>query len=251
MIVPFETTTGTISAFRSTNGGQSWGRTATVSRIAFHTVAGGLRTSPLPTAEIDGAGKVYVAWEDCRFRASCSANDIVFSTSTDGGTWSAVARIPIDVPTSTVDHFIPGLGVDRSTSGSSAHLALTYYYYPDAGCTASTCQLDAGFISSPTGGATWGSPTQLAGPMSLSDIANTSQGSMVGDYISTSFNASGTAATVIAVGKPHTGSVFDEAMYSGVLSVASAAAATQVASSDRVLTPATGQGLGNAIVHKD
>ena len=57
---------------------------------------------------------------------------------------------------------------------------------------------------------------------------------------------------MFAVGKPHTGSVFDEAMYSpGLLSVASAAAATRVASSDRVLTPATGQGLGNAIVHKD
>ncbi len=252
VIVPFESTTGTISAFRSTNGGQSWSRAATVSRIAFHTVAGNLRTSPLPTAEIDNSGKVYVAWEDCRFRASCSANDIVFSTSTDGGTWSAVTRVPIDDVTSTVDHFIPGLGVDRSTTGSGAHLALTYYYYPDAGCTAATCQLDTGFISSPNGGATWGSPTQLAGPTLLADIANTSQGSMVGDYISTSFNSSGTAATVFAVGKPHTGSVFDEAMYSpSLLSVASAAAATRVASSDRVLTPATGQGLGNAIVHKD
>ena len=54
---------------------------------------------------------------------------------------------------------------------------------------------------------------------------------MVGDYISTSFNSGGTAATVFAVGKPHTGSVFDEAMYSpGLLSVASAAAVTRVAS---------------------
>jgi hypothetical protein len=252
VIVPFETITGNISAFRSTDGGQTWSKASTISRIAFHPVAGDLRTSPLPSAEIDGAGKVYTAWEDCRFRASCSSNDIVFSTSSDGVNWSAVTRVPIDDVTSTVDHFIPGLGVDRATSGSGAHLALTYYYYPDAACTVTTCQLEVGFISSPSGGATWGPPTTpLAGPMSLADIAATSQGPMVGDYISTSFTSAGTAVTVFAVGKPHTGP-FDEAMYSpGPLAVASAADATRVASSDRVLTPATGQGLGAAVVHRN
>ena len=55
-------------------------------------------------------------------------------------------------------------------------------------------------MSSPDGGAHWGAPTMLAGPMSLLDIAATSQGPMVGDYISTSFNAAGTAATVFAIG---------------------------------------------------
>ena len=73
----------------------------------------------------------------------------------------------------------------------------------------------------------------LAGPMALTDIADTSQGPMVGDYISTSFNAAGTAATVIAVGAPHTGSVFDEGMFapSTPLPVAGAAQATLEASS--------------------
>ena len=251
VVVPFETINGNISAFRSTDGGQSWSQAATVSRIAFHPVAGNLRTSPLPTAEVDGAGNVYVAWEDCRFRAGCSSNDIVFSRSADGATWPAVFRVPIDDVTTTVDHFIPGLGVDRATAGAGAHLALTYYYYPDAACTAATCQLDVGFISSPNGGANWGTATQLAGPMSLADIADTSQGPMVGDYISTSFTSTGTASTVFAVGKPHT-AAFDEAMYSpGPLSVASASAATLVASSDRVLTPATGQGLGAAVIHRE
>ena len=122
-------------------------------------------------------------------------------------------RIPIDAVGSGVDHFIPGLAVDPATSGAGAHLALTYYFYPDAACTPATCQLDVGYVSSPDGGAHWSAPTQLAGPMSLSDIAATSQGTMVGDYISTSFNAAGTAATVFAVGLPHTGSRFDEGMW--------------------------------------
>ena len=41
-------------------------------------------------------GTVFVAWEDCRFRAKCSSNDIVFSMSADGATWSDPARVPID-----------------------------------------------------------------------------------------------------------------------------------------------------------
>ena len=112
-----------IIAFRSTNGGASWSSTVTVATVTDHTVAGSLRTEPLPSAEIDAAGKVYVAWQDCRFRTRCSANDIVFSTSTDGVTWSAVTRVPIDTTTSGVDHFIPGLGVNPTTSGSTAQLA--------------------------------------------------------------------------------------------------------------------------------
>src|SRR5205823_2594199 len=104
-------------------------------------VAGGMRTSPLPSAEVDASGKVYVVWQDCRFRAGCSSNDIVISSSSDGKTWSAVSRIPIDTTTSTVDHFIPGIAVDPSTSGSTAHLGLSYYYFPVSNCTTSTCAL--------------------------------------------------------------------------------------------------------------
>ncbi len=40
-------------------------------------------------------------------------------------------RIPIDATTSTVDHFIPGIGVDPTTSGANAHLTIVYYYYPN------------------------------------------------------------------------------------------------------------------------
>jgi hypothetical protein len=147
--------------------------------------------------------------------------------------------------TSGADHFIPGLAVDKSTSGSTAHLALTYYFYPDATCNGG-CQLDTGFISSPDGGAHWSAPTQLAGPTPLFEIANTSQGRMVGDYISTSFNNSGTASTIFAVGLPQpTPSTFDEAMYTPTtpLTIAATTAATQPATTRPVLsTGGTGTG---------
>ncbi|MBA3339198.1 MAG: exo-alpha-sialidase, partial [Geodermatophilaceae bacterium] len=213
-----------ILAFRSINGGVSWSATTLVSQISDHTVAGGLRTGPLPSAEVDAAGRVYVVWQDCRFRTSCRANDIVLSTSTDGATWSTPARIPIDPVTSRLDHFIPGLAVDRNTSGASAHLALTFYFYPRRGCNVSTCSLSVGSTTSPNGGASWTTAVQIAGPMTLSQIANTSQGRMVGDYISTSFSG-GTAFGVFAVGRPPSGGLaFDEGIYTtspGVVAAAS------------------------------
>jgi hypothetical protein len=222
VVVPIDNANETaVRAFRSTNGGASWGSTVAVASIAAHTVAGGVRTSPLPSAEIDGSGKVYVAWQDCRFRASCSANDIVMSTSSDGLTWSAVRRIPIDSTTSGRDHFIPGLGVDKGTSGASARLGLTYHYYPRASCTSSTCQLYVGHVSSTNGGATWTAPTQVAGPMSISWLPRTSQGRMFGDYLSTSI-VSGKAFPVIPVAKSPAGSVFDQAMYAPVSGLATA-----------------------------
>jgi hypothetical protein len=199
-------------SFTSTDGGASWSAVTKIAAVRFHAPAGGIRAGILPTAEIDGSGKVYVVWPDCHFEAGCSANDLVFSTSTDGVNWSAVTRIPLDPVGSGVDHFIPGLAVDKSTSDGSAHLVVTFYFYPNTNCTTSTCQLDVGYATSADGGASWISNTKVAGPMSLSWLANTSQGVMVGDYISTSF-VGGPAFPAFAVAHAPTGSTFDEAIY--------------------------------------
>jgi hypothetical protein len=208
VLVPYLSNTGQIRSFRSINGGSSWNATVLVATAQDHVVAGSLRTETLPSAEIDAAGTAYVVWQDCRFQSGCPANDIVMSKSTSETTWGPVTRITSDGG----DHFIPGIGVDPTTSGSTASLGLTYYRYPTANCTSSTCQLTAGYTSSTNGGSTWSTPTQLAGPMSLSWIANTSQGRMVGDYISTSITG-GHAWSAIEVANAPSGSTFDEATY--------------------------------------
>jgi hypothetical protein len=212
VIVPFEDLNGTISTFTSTNGGTSWTSAVTVATLDTFFEPANIRTSPLPSAEIDGAGTMYVAWQDCRFESGCSANDIVFSTSSDGTSWSTVQRIPADVVGSGIDHFIPGIGVDKSTSGNTAHVALTYYYFTNANCT-TNCQLNVGYISSINGGASWSASQHLAGPMQLSWLASTSQGNMVGDYISTSIASSGNAFPAFEVAKAPVGSTFNEATY--------------------------------------
>jgi len=212
VVVPIESWTGLdMLAFTSTNGGASWGVTTIISTIADHLVAGNLRTSPLPSAAVDAAGTVYVVWQDCRFRIACASNDMILSTSTDGLTWTAPSRIPIDASNSTVDHFIPGLGVDPTTSGGSAHLGLTYYFYSSANCT-TKCALSIGFISSQDGGVTWAAPVDIAGTMSPAWLPNTFAGLMVGDYASTAF-AGGKAFGVFALAQPHSGTIFDQPTY--------------------------------------
>lgn len=177
-----------ILSIRSTDGGATWTRPVLVAQLLTDTHPGTIRSPTLPTAEIDHSGRVYVVWSDCRFEARCSAgtNDLVLSTSTDGVHWTLPKRIPTAPVGSGADFLIPGLAVDPSTAGSSAHLALAYYYFSNANCTPSTCQLNVGFLSSVNGGASWSAPEHLAGPMNLQWLPLTTQGLMVGDYISTS-----------------------------------------------------------------
>jgi hypothetical protein len=192
-----------IGAFNSTNGGASWSAVTTITTIKHHTVAARLREGPLPSAEIDSSGTVYVTWSDCRFRSSCRVNDIVISHSLNatGTSWATVTRVPIDGTGSGIDHFIPGLAVNKTTSGSTAQLGLTYYFYPSGSTT-----LSVGFISSANAGSTWSTPQTIASGMSSAWAATTSQGRMVGDYISTSYGSDNLAHGIFgAANTPTTG----------------------------------------------
>ena len=110
------------------------------------------------------------------------------------------------------DHFIPGLGIDPATAGSTAHLGLTYYYYPvselHGGELRAVCWIYfvAGWRS------TWSAATPVAGPMSLSWLPSTVSGQMVADYIATSF-VDGKAYGFFAVAKANSGTTFNEAIY--------------------------------------
>ncbi len=249
VIVPIDNANETaLLSFRSTDGGASWSATQTITTIASHTVAGSLRTGPLPSAEIDASGKVYVVWQDCRFRRGCKANDLVMTTSTNGTTWSPVVRIPIDNTNSGIDHFIPGLAVDPSTSGSNAKLALAYYYYPKAAC-GTGCELNVGFISSITGGATWSAPTQIAGPMSLSWLPTTTQGRMVGDYISTSY-VGGTARPVFSLANAPAGTTFRQTMTTTSAGLTSGAAVVTAGADQPVPGAASDHASANAPIFR-
>ena len=212
VVVPFADFNGGISAFTSTNGGQSWTAAQQLAQAPSHGEDGGLRSAGLPSATIDGGGRVYVSWSDCSFESGCNANDIVFSSTTDGTHWTAKSRIPLDPIGSGVDHFINGMGTDLSTSGSGAHLGMTYYYYPVSNC-GNSCLLYAGFSLSDDGGQTWTPGRQLTPSMELSWLPNTFSGYMVADYVATVFPAGGRAFPIYALAFEPTNGLFHEAIY--------------------------------------
>jgi hypothetical protein len=246
VIVPANNANQTkIIAFRSTNGGATWSGSVRVADALTHQPRH-LRASPLPSAEIDAGGRVYVAWQDCRFRSGCSGNDIVISTSTTGTSWTAPKRVPIGTTTDGADYFIPGIAVKRNTSGSTARLGLTYYSYGNADC-GSTCALKVAYVQSNNGGATWSAPVALAGPFGLNRIANTGLGRMVGDYISTSWMGS-RAFGAFSVGQtPTSGKAFDQGIFVPTGGLKRAGSLRESSRGDRVavnrFAPRTNHGL--------
>lgn len=177
-------TQGAIAGARSTDGGVTF-TPFTVSDLqsANNTP---MRAISLPSLEVDAAGTLFSAWADCRFRPGCAANDIVFSTSHDEGvTWSAPQRIPTAAISSTQSSFIPGLAADPQHGNQ---LALVYAYFLAGSCARGACQLGIGFVQSTDGGASWTTQQQLdAEPMSMTSLAKSEGGRMVGDYFSVEF----------------------------------------------------------------
>jgi hypothetical protein len=175
---------GSIISIRSTDGGVTFTRTTVATLHAKDNDP--MRAIALPSVDVDSAGTIYAVWHDCRFRPGCTANDLVLTTSPDGGiTWTAPTRVPVAPTSSPVDAFIPGLAADPARPG---RLALVYAWYSTAACRAGVCTLGIGFTTSPDAGATWTPPRRLhAQPFSTSWVPRAEGGRMVGDYFSTSY----------------------------------------------------------------
>jgi hypothetical protein len=179
--------------FISADGGASYTGPFDIAAGDGRFPGGGFRTVGGVSLDVDAAGTIYAAWPECHFRPPgpsgqlCgSHNDIALSTSQDGRHWTDTVRVPIDPVTSSVDHFLPAIAVDPQTSGSSAHIGIVYYFYPEQVCGPRTCQPSVGFVSSTDRGATW-NVQQLAGPFKNTWFPLTDSGYMVGEYIGISF----------------------------------------------------------------
>ena len=203
-----------VGALVSHDGGATFTSPIRVAELQAADDVAGIRAPALPSATVDGAGKLYVAWQDGRFRLS-DDNDIVFATSPDGLTWSEPARIPL---TRNAAYFVPAIAVDPATSGGKARLAVAYYSHrPARGCATYVpgCfdQIDAWLVQSRDGGRTWDKPVRLdRQPMRISWLADTALGGMLGDYISVSF-VRGRPVGVVALAGPPSRAGHDEAIF--------------------------------------
>jgi hypothetical protein len=189
-----------LEATRSTDGGRSFSDPVVVSSIQDSPTPG-WRAPALPSAEMDARGRITVAWPDCRFRSGCgrqtTSTDVVFSSSPDGVRWSRVRRVPTGPDLDGLPHFVVGLGVDTSTSGSRTRLGLTFHLLTPRGCS-SACFVAPYFVSSSDNGDGWSAPEQLAPPQAATSFPQAGAERFLGDYISTSFATGGTAVALFA-----------------------------------------------------
>ena len=216
-------------AIRSADGGRTFSAARPIASVRAHGTRG-FRGFQLPSAEVDAAGRIFVAWHDCRFSPRCSGteragpNDIVYASSPDGVGWTRPRRVPTDRPAAPTDDVLPGLAVNAETRGARTRLALVYYSLTPTPCTVETCRLDAHFVSSNNAGRTWSAPRRLSStPMSLGWVANTNNGRMVGDYFSTSFVArTARAVAVFTLARPPD-RVLRESTFAATVTTAAAA----------------------------
>ncbi len=101
----------------SADGGLSFGAPAVIAEVQARP-ARGLRFFPLPSADVDPSGRVWITWHDCRFTSGCTANSAVVATSTDGRTWTAPARV-----TSGRNALLPAIGIHPTTG----RVAIVYH----------------------------------------------------------------------------------------------------------------------------
>ena len=111
----------------------------------------------------------------------------------------------------TVDHLIPGLAANPSTSG---RLAIAYHEIPDNCVNVAGCRgIDIFQQTSSNGGATWSKPQRItAESMNLAWLPRTSLGLMLGDYVSTSY-VGARPVSVVVIAASRVGSVFRGAAF--------------------------------------
>ena len=204
---------------RSTDGGFTWSKPVSVAKVGPNDSFDKDWITCDNSATSRFYGHCYSEWDD-----NARSGLIQMSTSTDGVIWTAQTVIPIDPGEKNAIYFIPGLAVDRATSGQSTYLGLVFYYV-FANCT-QNCGYRVGFVSSNDNGATWSKRMQLAGTMLYSwfpthsngngsekaTIPLSGGGNPVGDYIAASF-VGGRVFPVFSVAYAPSGGHFNEAMY--------------------------------------
>jgi hypothetical protein len=194
-----------IYAVRSNDGGTTWGPRVGIAALDA-IVPRDLRVPPLPAVTVDGGGRMYVVWADCGLRPTCSATDIVLTTSEDSVTWTA----PGVVRGIGFDRFIPAIAADPSAPGRLGLL----FYYRTSNCAPANCRIGAAYTLSSDRGATWSAPQRLATrPMAYAWLADTQAGSFFGDYVGAAF-AEGAFVPVFTLAQPPARGTRHEAMFS-------------------------------------
>jgi len=171
----------------STDGAASFGSPSLVAEVQVRSIRG-LRFFPLPSADVDPSGRVWISWHDCRFSSGCAQNSVVVATSGDGRSWSTPTRV-----TTERNAFLPAIGIHPATG----RVAIIYHVVRPGG-------IDVELVESRTG-----APTVFATPRRLSAQTmrpewspNTVSGRMLADYISVHYAGDRPLAVWILASEP-------------------------------------------------
>jgi hypothetical protein len=184
---PVADRTGKVSIFYATSNAIRLARTAgprgsfnitTVSSVtALQPRAAQYRASIYPAAAIGPKGQMYVAWADGRNAGH--GNDVLYSMSTDGASWSAPVALNSDA--GNADQLMPALGVGADGTVTVAWL--------DTRNDAANVNYDVYMVRG-TDGVHFGANTRVSSVSSNPNNDPYLQGSLIGDYFALAVSSS-------------------------------------------------------------
>jgi hypothetical protein len=198
VVVPFLWAGRRIGSSLSTDGGTTFGAPVLVADISVRAVRG-LRFFPLPSADADSNGRVWVTWHDCRFSDGCETNSAVVATSADGGrTWSTPATV-----TSGRNAMLPAIGIHPATG----RVAVAYHVVRPGG------GIDVELVEVGPDRRRLAPPRRLsAQTMRPEWLPDTVSGRMLADYISVHYSGARPLVVWVLASEP-VGSSFRQAIY--------------------------------------
>ena len=184
-----------IAASSSRDGGASWGAPVRVADVAGSCGIPGFRAFPLPSADADASGRLWVAWHDCA--AAGAAQSAVFvASSADGTTWSPPTRV-----TSGRNAVLPAIAIDPA----SGRIDVAYFREAVDG-------IHTELVESNASGAFGASRRLSAEGSAFTSMARTTSGRMLGDYLSVHY-ARGRPLAVWVLALPPVNGILREAVY--------------------------------------
>jgi Ca2+-binding RTX toxin-like protein len=196
LVVAFLWSGRRIGSSVSDDGAASFSAPAVVADLEVRTIRA-LRFFPLPSADVDPSGRVWVTWHDCRFSVGCEENSVVVSTSVDGRVWSAPSAI-----TSGRNAMLPAVGI-HPTFGRAAFV---YHVVRPGG-------VDVELVEVGPDRRRLGPPRRLsAQTMRLAWMPNTVSGRMLADYLSVHYAGTRPLAVWILASEP-VGTSLRQAVY--------------------------------------
>jgi hypothetical protein len=184
-----------IAASTSRDGGASWGAPVRVADVAGSCGIAGFRAFPLPSADADASGRIWVAWHDCA-AAGATQSAVFVASSVDGTTWSPPTRV-----TSGRNAVLPAIAIDPA----SGRIAVAYFREAVDG-------IHTELVESNTSGAFGASRRLSAEGSAFTSMARTTSGRMLGDYLSVHY-ARGRPLVVWVLALPPVNGTLREAVY--------------------------------------